>query len=1153
MKKGILACIAALTIFTTTAQSPGDTIRVKAFDFFSEGRDTLVAFPSNNSLTYEKILLKYTMRCQDAEVNNGVPPVEGCRDFDLSCNTYVVDSTKIEAELNTVLSHTITNFEGTNFPFRKTPVYDILRGSQTDVEIVKTIEETAVAIGSGSGGSNLVLATENIAGKSQYLYTAAELQAAGLVAGEIDALSLTILSEAGTANFLEINLQHTSRTELNGDVDLDGFTRVYAQNTTLEANTDNRFNFSTPFMWDGSSNLLVEYNFTNLGSDNNIPTLVEVDESSPNSGLEAVNENEILLTSNAFVETNEYTGILGNQNRTLEAWIRTTEGTEAEIMSWGVNTTGRRFTWRLDNGALRLEVQGGGVNSTSTVDDGEWHHVACVLNGNTPGDVSFYIDGVFDPNTGTNATNIDTQPSTVRISRGTLGRFLDATVDEVRMWDTALTEETINEWRSLKVNEAHPNFANLQLYYNFNETGDQVFDQSVNGRDASIFSGEYRVATRNGQDIFKAFTPTNQRPNTVFFQGEYLINDTTTTVDRPIVNEPQNFVLERSIIETDPTLPFPDIVEEAVPVEHWGIDQRIYDEITGELIDETTLSQDGEIDISDLEFFRRFPFFNEIVSLVTPFGIGLDFGVDGESWFFDLTDFTPILNGDKRVLITLGGQFQTELDLEFLFIVGTPPRDVLQFDQIWQGSNRTGGNPGIPVVEILDDLVYAPLEMPLVAGASEFKLRSSITGHGTLGEFPQNGGLVEHIISIDGQEQFVWDIFRECGLNPIFPQGGTWLFNRNGWCPSRPTLITEQDLTPFVSAGSMLNIDYTTSIPPGGINNNYRYHAAHQVVAYGPPNFNQDAAVVQIAAPNNTADFRRVGNSCGAPMITIRNTGATSLTSLTITYWLNESITPQTFEWSGNLAFMEEAQVELPAVEELWFDIQNANNRFNVEVSNPNGGADDYSFNNIMSSTIDVPIVIPNDMAVFIRTNNAFTQNSYTLFDGDGNIIGSNDLPTANTNFIDDYSLEDGCYRLVIEDTAGDGLSHFASTAQGNGFARIVNPGNTGIIEILEDDFGSELGFSFTTDFLLSTEDLEFATSIKLYPNPTSNFATIEANDLSNTAIQLVDIAGRVIAPTISSRSEGSVTLNLQNLSSGVYFVVLENELIRTSRKIVVQ
>ena len=349
-------------------------------------------------------------------------------------------------------------------------------------------------------------------------------------------------ANSGEAKYLKIRAKHSTKTELNGLIDFDGFTEVYYQNTTLAANQANRFNFYTPFVWDGSSNILVEFNFTNIDATTLSETVVEGETTALNMGLSSTNEQEIILTNNAYIECDEFMGITGSQNRTVEAWIKTTDGTNGEICSWGTNITGRKWVYRLTNGKLRVEVHGGGTESTTTVDDGEWHHVVCVLDGDNVGDIKFYIDGVLDPNSVVGNTAMNTQATAVRISRGVNNRYLDATIDDVRIWDTNLSEATINGWKNLKIDDSHPNYANLILNYQFDESGNQIIDGSVNSRNATLIGNEYKVANLNGSTLFKDFIKAEQRPNVTFHQGDYVTQVNTTVTDLPIIKQPQHFV-----------------------------------------------------------------------------------------------------------------------------------------------------------------------------------------------------------------------------------------------------------------------------------------------------------------------------------------------------------------------------------------------------------------------------------------------------------------------------------------------------------------------------------------------------------------------------------------------------------------------------------
>lgn len=101
-------------------------------------------------------------------------------------------------------------------------------------------------------------------GRTQILYTAAELIAAGVKPGLISSLALNISNKgSGTAvyNGLTIALKCVSLTALTTTFQT-GFTNVYSGNYTTVAGW-NTFNFPTAYEWDGTSNLLVQICFNN--------------------------------------------------------------------------------------------------------------------------------------------------------------------------------------------------------------------------------------------------------------------------------------------------------------------------------------------------------------------------------------------------------------------------------------------------------------------------------------------------------------------------------------------------------------------------------------------------------------------------------------------------------------------------------------------------------------------------------------------------------------------------------------------------------------------------------------------------------------------------------------------------------------------------
>lgn len=1150
MKKYLLL-LAVFFAVSLQAQAIGDTIKVKAFNYDSTTRDTLVAFPTNPSTTYEKILLKYSMRCKDGLVSTSANRNLGCGEWDYSNNTYIVDPSKTYDVDKTVPSHFISNFTGTTFPYKSTPVYNYYRGSQSNVQITSTNNEIIATVGSGTNPLNKAINSTNLAGKSQYLFTAAELSAAGLTAGEIKGLSFNILQNAGEAKYLKIKLKQTTKTALNGVIDLSGLSEVFYQNTTFTPNQLKRFQFHTPFMWDGTSNLLVEFSFSNVGAASMNATTVESSTTGFTSALNAVNENDFLFANNNYVESDTYKGVSGGQSRTIEAWLKTSSGI-GEIASWGRDATGEKWVWRLANGQLRVEINGAGVVGTAFVNDGQWHHVAVVLSGPTLANISYYVDGVLDPLSATSSTAINTNTthagsSNVRISKGINNRYLDGLVDDVRIWDTNLSPTTINEWKNLKLNSSHPNYANLKLNYLFNETGSIINDSSPSLNNASVLGNEFRTSHTDGSTLFKNFEANSERPNIKFYKGDYVNNITTTVTDRPVAKGLQHFMIAKSIVSQQP-LGITDLINETAPQEIWSLDENIFDETTGSLIVQNTVPQDGVINITDLPYVQRAPYYNQLVSFVTPYGIGLDLGMEGKSWLMDVTDYQTILKGNKEILMTLGGQWQEDMDLEFWFIVGTPPHNLVQYDQLWQGTNNMGS---ASIAQIQNDTKLEPKSVALSAAATSFKMKSSITGHGAQGEFQQNGGQIYHKLSINNVEQYNWTISQYCGRNPIYPQGGTWIYDRQGWCPGEETLLKEHDLTPNVTPGSTVIIDYSTSAAPVSTGA-YNYHVAHQLVGYGAPNHTLDAAVVDIIAPNNMALYTRVGKICGNPIIKIKNTGSTNITSLTINYWMNGASTPQTYNWTGNLAFLQTEDVELPSSASLWMDALATNNKFHVSIVNPNNGTDQYAHNNTYTSNFELPEVLPDTFVLEIKTNNYAYQNSYKIIDVAGNIVYSDALAANNTVY-QQTVLNTGCLKLEILDSGNDGLSWWANTAQGNGYAVIKSTTGT-VLKTFNPDFGGIYSYSFTNNTFLSTEELGFVTNLEVYPNPVTDKVFVKSNQsMADTKIALYNAAGQRFPLKTNQENSNTITFDVSRFTTGMYIVEIVNKNIKTTRKLIVK
>ncbi len=94
-------------------------------------------------------------------------------------------------------------------------------------------------------------------GKHQLLYTAAELTAAGLNAGQIESISFETFSTFGTISDFEIKMANSGVSTLVSTFEPASFTSVFHGAITSNG-TWMVHSFTSPFFWDGTSNIVVE-------------------------------------------------------------------------------------------------------------------------------------------------------------------------------------------------------------------------------------------------------------------------------------------------------------------------------------------------------------------------------------------------------------------------------------------------------------------------------------------------------------------------------------------------------------------------------------------------------------------------------------------------------------------------------------------------------------------------------------------------------------------------------------------------------------------------------------------------------------------------------------------------------------------------------
>jgi hypothetical protein len=966
---------------------------------------------------------------------------------------------------------------------------------------------------------------------------------------------LNVLNNGGTANFLKIKIKGVSNTFLSSNnVALNGFTEVYNKSYSF-INGENVIHFKTPFAWDGIQNLIIEVSFTNTIPQSPINFAGNTD--TLTVGLYATNNYALDLMNGGFIKLDTTSFFQINKELTISFWAfgnaNVMPTTTTILYGFSTNANDRQLNIHLPHANTNIYFDcgfAGGYDRINKIaiaqeQGGKWNHWTFTKNATT-GTMKIYFNGVLW-HSGTGMTKAISLLNLLLGKNQNKDANYKGKINELAIFKKELPDSVILGWFKKPITSIHPFYSNLLSYYQFNEGYGQLVKNTISN--ISLLGENLTWTFDRGEQLNRTFFETNTRPNIKFIKGNY-----NSTIQNIFVTDSiarNTATIEKySIISKESVTP---LTNDIVNLDTTYINYYSAENITltngdsGNIVSTTPVSFDGEFSINNLNYFKRYPFYNEIMSFVTPYGIGLDLGINGKTWYFDVSDFEPLLKNNKRILMTLGGQNQEQMDVEFWFIVGTPTRKVLAFDQLWQGTNRTGS---AAIGNINNESIYSTISVPTLSSGKAFKIRSSITGHGAEGEFESNGGPIDHSININGgSTEYSWSIYQACASNPVFPQGGTWVYDRQGWCPGQSSLLKENNITSLITPGTPITIDYNASAP-SKTSGDYKYQIAHQLVTYDVPSFNFDARILDVIEPSDKIVNAKHNPACYQPKIIVQNSGKNTITSLLIHYWINNTAVKQAYTWTGNLAFLDTAIITLPTYW-LWYNgITESNNKFYAEIKSVNNTTDEYAYNNKYESAFNKPDVVPGKFTIDVKTNNNPAENSYQLYDSDGKLIDSKTFDKANTLFSNTYNLG-GFYKLVVKDDGENGISWWANTAQGTGFVRIKNEAGT-IIKTLQPDFGKFIEFGFTTNWKLNNEVIEKENIFGIFPNPASNSFYLEGLNIDKATIKIIDVLGHEITLNKNTVEANKIELNSSNLKPGIYFVTIIKNDIQTVKQLII-
>lgn len=1133
------------------AQVQEDTVIVQTLTFDSiTTRRGKWQFPSPSE-TYRKVLMLYTLKCDPATTQDNYD----CGEWDYLTYTYLYDDTGVFDSTKKETGHYyINNAYQDTIDYSTTTTYTYQQWWDYFINYTATSNENSYTIGTGTTASNEPLGNNKKSNKAQILWLASELTAAGVVAGNIDKLQLDVQQIGSSLNHLKISAKHTTNTTAAA-FDNSGFSELYHRNTSFSSTGANTIELTTPFNWDGTSNILVELSFDNKDQ-STANTVLNASTTASNSMVYPVAKDYYLnIASNDYVETGLNHYDFGNE-LTISFWsygdpnvlpANTTilEGSDSlgnRLTNIHFPWSNSRFYWdqgtgkghdRIDKAATAAEIAG------------QWNHWTFTKNATT-GVMNIYKNGTLW-HSGTNKMRATGILNALRLgkARKGAGPFPWAgKMDELRVWDKELSAATIQGWMNKNVDNSHPDYANLVLYYNFDEGNGQIIDQSPNGFHGMPSSPNMIVAH---ETTFKNIESTTERPNVTFIQGTY-----TSQIDSVLV------------IDTIPNQ-YITIAEYQVSGRKFVINSFTHGWATGysytydpmgNAIDSVMNNGNNQI-LNDSIHYYETPFKvidrYEIGRYITPYGIGLSLGPNGFTWVFDVTDYAHLLH--DMVELSAGNQ-QELIDLKFMMIKGTAPRDVVQVDRIW-------GQSGSYKYKNLDDDVSLPNKtINLHPNSSTYKVKTRITGHGhksTNGNYPHCCEWKDnvHYFHVNGTQVDNWHIWQtnDCALNPVYPQGGTWPGAREGWCPGDIVKEHEIEITPHVS-GNTVDLDYSiTPVPSNNLGmGDGNYVMGMHLVQYGAINNSLDAEIYEVLSPTDDKYRSRVNPLCRDLQIVIRNNGSTPLTSLTITYQVIGG-QAETYNWTGNLAFGKMETVTLP-VPNLNFWVGDGSQHFTATVSNPNGGVDQYPENDYIKTHFEIPDNYTAGIKLELRTNNRASQNSYTIKNEAGVVMLSRNNLSNNTTYKDTLNYPPGCYTLELLDTGNDGLSYWANTAAGGGHCRLLSSFVPFPVKTFEPEFGHKLTYSFSIDMTVNTQDLvDVKTTSTVFPNPNKGNFSVELMGYEGEVnLELYNVVGKLVEQRIIDvQVAATEQFDLKKMPAGVYLLNISSGEHKTTHKVIIE
>ena len=198
-----------------------------------------------------------------------------------------------------------------------------------------------------------------------------------------------------------------------------------------------------------------------------------------------------------YVEIPNASSVIANKTEfTISGWVNPQmDASHSGFFGFRNNSDADFFLLQLQN-STNVEARfrnSAGINfdvlANSILDIGQWQHLAFTYDGSY---IRLYKNGIIIDSTAANGTITQTTQS---FNLGMLDYqgsafHLNGRLDEIRLWDVALSPTEIIGWICSPIYLFHPNYNNLMGYWRLNDgQGTIADDQSANGNNGTLTGG----------------------------------------------------------------------------------------------------------------------------------------------------------------------------------------------------------------------------------------------------------------------------------------------------------------------------------------------------------------------------------------------------------------------------------------------------------------------------------------------------------------------------------------------------------------------------------------------------------------------------------------------------------------------------------------